>query len=584
LALGEAFTKQQREEIRLGYYELHLVLAEAVALEKGSAANLRQAIQILKRAAPLGPLTRAYCLRHARYLDQLGQPDMARAEKNRAPREPASALDDFLLGYDLQRQGQVEPAIQRFESALGRDPGHFWARYFLAVCYLRLQRPADSLAAKVCLTGCFASLTDGLQEQPDFVWIYVLRGFAHGQLHEDRAAEADFREALKRKPKPDARYAILVNRGLFRSRQRGWADKAKADLQRAVRLKPDQYQAYANLAGLYQRQQQLGAAVEQLDRAIAVAEPQVDNRRLEPAALALLYHNRAWLRWQRSDLEAALRDFDRSLRLKPAPETHAARGRLLYQLGKYTEAVKAHDMALSGHPVRVNAHRWRAEALLRLEKYEMALQSFDRYLKAPDPEAGSGELADVYRARGLTRAKLRNYPGALDDYHRSLTLKPDAATHTLRGWAYLVSQATRLAERDFEEAIRLNPDYADAYNGRANVQLLLGRYQQAVVAAEEAARRGQHEPRICWNAARVIALVIGRLDGEARTGGQDWAKRACHQEMAVKFLRQAIRLTPKKEQQKFWEKYIQSNAALVGSLRDCPEFDQLAAIYSRRDR
>ena len=48
--------------------------------------------------------------------------------------EPAGALDSFLTGLDLHRQGRVAEAVGAFRTALRLRPGHFWARYFLSVC------------------------------------------------------------------------------------------------------------------------------------------------------------------------------------------------------------------------------------------------------------------------------------------------------------------------------------------------------------------------------------------------------------------------------------------------------------------
>jgi tetratricopeptide (TPR) repeat protein/predicted Ser/Thr protein kinase len=584
LVLVEPFTEDQAKEIASGYYELHLVLAEAVAQE-GSAAKLRKAIQILERAAALGPLTRAYCLRLARYWEQLEERAKAREERNRAPREPASALDDFLLGYDLQREGQLGAAIARFESAVRREPGYFWARYFLAVCYLRLESTANLRAAKpestanlrvakTCLNAC-------LGQQPRFEWAYVLRGFVLGHLQEYEAAEDDFQKILCLKSKDDLRYAALVNRGAMRSRRKGWAVRAKADLEEAARLKPDQYQAHANLARLYEIQKQLDAAVGELGLAIRIAEPQVRGRRLEPGALALLYYNRAGLRWKGGDLDKALGDFDRSLGEEAAPKTHVARGQLLYQKREYAEAVKAYDAALAG---KLNAHYWRAEALLAMKQYQLALHSLDLYLKDHDPKVRRDVLAHVYRVRGWTRAKLRDYPGAIDDYHRSLEQKPDKATYADRGWAYLVTKATGMAERDFKKVIRLDRNNGDAHNGLANVYFLLGRHREAVEAAQEATRRGPELARNWLNAARVMALVVARFDQEGRVAGRDPAERAGYQDQAVKFLRQAVKLTPHQEQKAFWQENVQSKPVFMVPLRDCRELEQLVADFSLRNR
>src|SRR5262249_48683088 len=150
--------------------------------------------------------------------------------------------------------------------------------------------------------------------------------------------ESDFREALKRNPDSDATYAILVNRGVFCTRQSKF-EEAAAHLQRAIALKPEQYQAYANLANAYQDQKNLSAAAQQLDKALEVADRQTKAGQVEPSAVALLHRNRARLHLLRGDADAALSDWDRALALAPSPEDHAERGRILYREKRYPEAV-----------------------------------------------------------------------------------------------------------------------------------------------------------------------------------------------------------------------------------------------------
>src|SRR5205823_14156014 len=128
--------------------------------------------------------------------------------------------------------------------------------YFVAVCSL----PTDPRLARAHLTAC-------LVPKPDFVWLYLLRGFAHGQLQDFQAAEADFQKALALGPDADARYALHVNRGALRTRQ-GRLAEAIADLRHAITLQSGRYQAYVNLAKTYEQQKGFDAAAVQLDRAI----------------------------------------------------------------------------------------------------------------------------------------------------------------------------------------------------------------------------------------------------------------------------------------------------------------------------
>src|SRR5262249_14816610 len=153
---------------------------------------------------------------------------------------------------DLQKQGNVTAAIRNFESAL-RIADDFWAHYIVAVCYLRLTLgPEERLGGA---GDAEAHLGTCLRRRPGAHagWVHLLLGFAHGQLRNFQAAEADFQKALGCKPNEDATYALFLNRGAFRRRQ-GRFEEAVHDLQRAIKLKPQPYQAYWSLARAYQDQ------------------------------------------------------------------------------------------------------------------------------------------------------------------------------------------------------------------------------------------------------------------------------------------------------------------------------------------
>src|SRR5262249_38701665 len=159
-------------------YELLLILAETQAHQPEALArgHVEEALRTLDRAVhQLGAPTQAYFVRRTRYLQQLGKLVEARTEREHAAAcLPGSPLDHFLLGDDQQRQGNVTVAIRHFEEALRLQPDHFWARYFLAVCYLREanrtaqeSRPtlvrAETNAARECFTVCIGA-------RPDVAW------------------------------------------------------------------------------------------------------------------------------------------------------------------------------------------------------------------------------------------------------------------------------------------------------------------------------------------------------------------------------------------------------------------------------
>ncbi len=120
--------------------------------------------------------------------------------------------------------------------------------------------------------------------------------------------------------------------------------------------------------------------------------------------------------------------------------------------GKYAEALASFDAALALRKDHSLGQRLRAEALFRLGRFEEVIKAFDRYLETGKP------LESVYRGRGLARAELGQYPGAIDDFTKALELHPTSAVQAYRGWMHLAADAPKLALRDFELAIDLDSE------------------------------------------------------------------------------------------------------------------------------
>jgi tetratricopeptide (TPR) repeat protein len=504
------------------------------------------------------------------------------------------------------RQAHLERACASFQEALRCDPRHFWAQYFQAVCYLRLERFGE---ARVALNAC-------LRDRPDFLWAYTLRGFAHGMLQDFKAAEKDFARALKLpEARAEARYAILVNRGALRTRQ-GRLAEAVQDLRAASAAVPEEYQAYLNLAAAHQRRADLTlvsvlfsnqtylslAAVHQrrrlldqagaaLDRALEAAQPAHQAGQLEPAALARLFQERAKLHLTCKSPDKALADLERAV-LAEAPgkqsptlaESYSLSGRILFEQKRYQAAVEACELALQAQPGHRAAHLWRAEALLGQKKYVEAEGSFDDYLRAARPLPKRAELAHVYLGRGLTRAQRGNYPGAIEDYSRALDLRPDSFTRTYRGWAYLADNAVLMARGDFDEAIRLKPDNGDAWSGRGFVQAKEGHAQEADRDARQALKHGPESDRLLLNVARIYAQLARRAGGGEPRNRAQVLTRQQNQGRALRLLERALALKDSKERGAFWRQNVRADRGLSDPLRDHPDFARLDAWYSRPTR
>ncbi len=337
-ALDAYLNDAQKAEILGDCYQLLLILAETKAQsaadpkDAAQAQPVREALRLLEQSLRFGAPSRAYHLRRARYLRLVGDgPAAMQAEKAAQGATVDNVLDHFLVADEFYRRESFDDAIKEFNEVLERHPTHFSAQYLSALCLLRQHRPAEARA----------QLSAAITQRADFVWLYLLRGFAQSELQAFAAADADFQKARQMPLDDYARYVLFVNRGVLRVRQQRF-DDAVADLQTAITLKPKEYQAYVNLADAYRQRKQLDLAVEQLQRTV----------QLEPE-LAHVYRLRARLHLERQEPALALSDFDQAIRREnPSSPLYAddqvERGRLLLRDRKYPEALAAFETALAG--------------------------------------------------------------------------------------------------------------------------------------------------------------------------------------------------------------------------------------------
>jgi tetratricopeptide (TPR) repeat protein len=620
LIQGPFFDEERKDEITAGCYDLLLVLAEVEAEQllppqavKERKQQLKEALRILDRASQLGLSSRAYHLRRARYLELLED----RAESNKqlalAERRPtASALDYFREGDEQRRRGKPELAVRAFEHSLRLKPDQFWAQYFLAYCYLQLKRPGEAQV----------SLTAAIGRRPDYLWPYLLRGYAHGMFgnqilanprlsEKEKQTEADFRfrsaeddfqkveKELEHRPDELIRYVLHQNRGVVRFYQKSFKG-AEADLRAAIKLRPKKYDIYKTLAIVLQQQKKWDAARIQFDEAIRLVE--LDASLAPPQDLSSLYQNRARLHLERRSLDAARLDLEEASELGPDQNTrldlvkdHIERGQLLHEAKKYAEALQAFEEALrllpdedtwkKSRPGLADVYRYRAETLLQLKRFKEAIGAVDHYLKIGPP------LPEVYTMRALAQANLRNYAAAVDDYTLALGLKVDAATQTLRGMAFMGCDAWKLALRDFETAVNLDPKNGEARSYLAYAQVKRGDYRKAVKEAEESLRIGVStlrkndkelsEAKLLTSAARVFAQAADLVKKDKELSEPKALKlRREYQDRAVELLRQALkRLSNENQRRDFWNDYVKNDIGLF-PLQGHDRFDELTWKYA----
>jgi serine/threonine protein kinase/predicted Zn-dependent protease len=540
------FDARELEKINIGCYELILLQAESVSHVlpgEDRARQVRQSLEILDSARRLRGITPAFHLRRAAALERSGDGPGAKAERRLAEKFPTSnwsAVDHFLTGEQAYRRKDLRLAIESFRRALSIQPDRFWAHYFLAVCLLKEHRAAE---AQSVLIACQS-------RRPDFAWTYLLKGFAEGEMHEFDLAEEDFRRANELRLNDQERYVMLVNRGVMRIR-RGRNDDAVADLSGAIKLKPDQFEAYINLAMAYEKLGRWDEVLSTLGQAIAGHPSE-----------AVLYRARSQAYRLHLRTNEALGDLRRVIELLPTDDPASAADHLeialiLQQTDRPRESLAACDRALQLKPNRAEIHRARAVALMLLRRYDEAVGSFDACL------AHGGSSAALYEARGLALASHGSYERALADYTMALSLS--RATPSLlanRGWVYLLSGAPAPALRDFDESLRLDSSNGHALSGRALTNVQLRKTREAISDAQASLRLNPDDSRQVYNAARVFCQAAACLESSAEKNGMTMSTADRYRNEALRLLTRALDLCPEADRSRFWEDYVRKDSSL----------------------
>jgi tetratricopeptide (TPR) repeat protein len=282
--------------------------------------------------------------------------------------------------------------------------------------------------------------------------------------------------------------------------------------------------------------------------------------------------------------EAAIADLTEAIRLeRPGTADSAAdrarRARLHLIAGRPLEALADSEAALRAAPNDPEALLGRVKALLELKRFDEVVSAADDALARGKPSA------ELLEYRGLARSSRRDFSGAIPDFTQALALEPGRPIPLIqRGWAYLASDAPRLALSDFDEAVRIAPNEPDGYSGRGFARVLHGQHQAGVLDADESLNHGPADARSAYNAARVYARAANSVTADAprRNLGQiELANR--YSDRAQALVRLALDRLPADRRAAFWDDVIQADPALA-AVRQRPKFSRMAGQLGTQSR
>ena len=401
--------------------------------------------------------------------------------------EPRSATALVGIGSILYRQGNFTDAQARFRNAHSADPQNLDAIIGIAQSTLSLNQPADAKAA----------LEPAVQEHPNDGRLHYWLGRSLAATNDQRSlAQQSFREAIRLQPDNLDAYVSLSE--LLIAMQRN--DAADQVLVEARARVPDNAAIHRALAHGRLARGDVNGAEQELR--VALQRDPEDVR--AHYALGDVYR-----RMQR--LDDATRQLDTVARIDPDyPGLALARGRLAEARGELPEALATFREALARDPTNPELINRVAATLVALGNFGDADQMLRSVVVSQPTNAEAQYLM------GRARLGAGNYVDSVHYLDRAIELNPlraefkafAAEAHRRSGD---IVRAIQLAE----ESIQLDPSFPRGYWVRAEIRVRQGAAAQALVDINRATQLDQ----TFWDAYATWADIddaLGRRDDAIR--------------------------------------------------------------------
>ena len=473
-----------------------------------------------------------------------------------------SALLDTEYGRLKWYQGDFEQAEHYFERAIEIDPQYPLVWHHRGSLYATQNRWAE---AEQDLTRCLECL--GTSDETLKWETYLRRGRARWEMRKIDGAIADFNEVLSVIPEDEE--CLLSRSQLFLSE--GKIELAIQDAQQILKKSPDQVAAWGICAAAHFQLEQFDESLAAGSRAIELGWRHANSfcdraaiwltRQQFEEALAdiesalevdpehsrahdlrgLLYESEGEHQWSlaeesyskaiqfspewglpnfhRANLlsaskrsEEALADYRQTVALIPSFSTGwKMLGACYASRDETEEALEAFAKAIQVDPELIDGYLERGVLLGSAARYEEAIRDFNAVLeRKPDHE-----LALMYRAKSFTATE--RFDQAIDDYSHWIDLDPSIPAFLGRAHAWLKKDVPDEAEKDFDAAIRLQPELADSI--QVEQYLIEGRVAMAKHVYLTAIEKANAALEI--QATSMDAML---LRGTAKWYGESWVE------------------------------------------------------------
>ncbi|HEY9295057.1 MAG TPA: tetratricopeptide repeat protein [Phormidium sp.] len=225
------------------------------------------------------------------------------------------------------------------------------------------------------------------------------------------------------------------------------------------------------------------------------------------------FSNRCLAYLQLREYESAIQDCTQATNLDSQnTESYLNRGLAYYKQGNYQAAIADYNQVIKLKPIEFRAYYNRALVKSELQNYPEAISDYNQTLSLI-PVQDTFELAEVYNERGTIRLMLKDAGGASADFDQAIRLnQQDYRFYFNRACANKQQLNYTAAIQDLTVALKLNPNYAEAYASRGIAHYQLKHERQALLDLQKAAENFLFQKNI--TAYQQTLDLLKQLKGE----------------------------------------------------------------------
>ena len=178
------------------------------------------------------------------------------------------------------------------------------------------------------------------------------------------------------------------------------------------------------------------------------------------------YGNQLWRVAQNSDdYSKAINAFVKAIEINPKSYIAWYAAGLAEAKSNYSVPNIGFSEAVKYKPDFYAAWRQKGDAHYSLREYKNALNAYEKAIE--EAEKQNQKDFALYWRKGVALDELKRYREAIIAYTKSIDIQPHPYAYNNRGSAYYQKGEKNNALKDYDEAIRLKPDHANAYAGKA---------------------------------------------------------------------------------------------------------------------